>query len=64
MSPMHAHSPASVARAGRLTRASAATLPPPSAVNLVLEFIPETVYKITRQHTKVRQLPPLICVKL
>jgi glycogen synthase kinase 3 beta len=33
-------------------------------LNLVLEFVPETVYRITRQHTKVRQLPPLICVKL
>jgi len=33
-------------------------------LNLVLEFVPDTVYKITRQHTKVRQLPPLICVKL
>ena len=33
-------------------------------LNLVLEFIPETVYKITRQHTKVRQLPPLLTVKL
>ena len=33
-------------------------------LNLVLEFIPDTVYKITRQYTKMRQLPPLICVKV
>ena len=33
-------------------------------LNLVLEYVPDTVYRITRQHTKVRQLPPLLCVKL
>jgi serine/threonine protein kinase len=31
---------------------------------LVLEFVPETVYKITRTFTKQRQLPPMQDVKL
>jgi glycogen synthase kinase 3 beta len=33
-------------------------------LNLVLEFVPDTVYKVTRSYTKQRQLPPLIAVKL
>ncbi len=33
-------------------------------LNLVLEFIPDTVYKITRYYTKNRQLPPMLVVKL
>ncbi len=33
-------------------------------LNLVLEFVPDTVYKITRYYAKSRQLPPLICVKV
>ena len=33
-------------------------------LNLVLEFVPDTVYKITRHYTKLRQLPPMLCVKL
>ena len=60
-------SPPLAGRAIALSRPLALAAAPsggPSAVNLVLEFIPDTVYKITRQHTKVRQLPPLLCVKL
>jgi len=33
-------------------------------LNLVLEFVPDTVYKVTRYYTKNRQLPPMIIVKL
>jgi serine/threonine protein kinase len=33
-------------------------------LNLVQEFVPDTVHKITRHYTKMRQLPPIICVKL
>ena len=33
-------------------------------LNLVLEFVPDTVYKVTRSYTKMKALPPLICVKL
>jgi serine/threonine protein kinase len=30
----------------------------------VLEFVPDTVYKISRHYSKLRQVPPLICMKL
>ena len=33
-------------------------------LNLVLEYIPETVFNITRHYLKAKQLPPLICVKV
>jgi glycogen synthase kinase 3 beta len=33
-------------------------------LNLVLEFVPDTVYKVTRAYTKMRSLPPLLVVRL
>lgn len=33
-------------------------------VHAVQEYVPDTVYKVTRYYTKLRQLPPIICVKL
>lgn len=33
-------------------------------LNLVMEFVPDTVYRVTRHYTKQRQLPPMIAVKL
>jgi glycogen synthase kinase 3 beta len=33
-------------------------------LNLVLEYVPETVYKVIRSHTKTRTLPPMLTVKL
>ena len=33
-------------------------------LNLVLEYVPETVFNITRHYLKAKQLPPLICVKV
>jgi serine/threonine protein kinase len=33
-------------------------------LNLVLEYVPETVYKVTRAHVKLRNLPPMLSVKL
>lgn len=33
-------------------------------LNLVMDYVPDTVYKVTRQYTKMRQLPPMLIVKL
>jgi serine/threonine protein kinase len=33
-------------------------------LNLVLEFVPETVYRVTRSYTRNRELPPLLVVKV
>jgi serine/threonine protein kinase len=33
-------------------------------LNLVLEYVPDTVYKVTRTHVKQRTLPPMLAVKL
>lgn len=33
-------------------------------LNLVLEYVPETVYRATRHHTKVKQTMPMLLVKL
>lgn len=33
-------------------------------LNLVMEFVPETVYKVMKHYLAMKQLPPLICVKL
>lgn len=33
-------------------------------LNLVLEYVPETVHKVTKHYLHMKQLPPLICVKL
>jgi len=33
-------------------------------LNLVLEYVPDTVYKVTRSHVKQRTLPPMLAVKL
>lgn len=33
-------------------------------LNLVLEYVPETVFHIARHYLKAKQLPPLICVKV
>eukprot|EP01101_Sappina_pedata_P005925 TRINITY_DN2828_c0_g1_i1.p1 TRINITY_DN2828_c0_g1~~TRINITY_DN2828_c0_g1_i1.p1 ORF type:complete len:495 (+),score=179.86 TRINITY_DN2828_c0_g1_i1:144-1628(+) len=33
-------------------------------LNLVMEYIPETVYRVARHYSKLRQPVPIICVKL
>ena len=33
-------------------------------LNLVLEYVPETVYRATRHYTKVKQTMPMLLVKL
>jgi len=33
-------------------------------LNLVLEFIPETVYKVARHYSKAKQTLPLIFIKV
>lgn len=33
-------------------------------MNLVLEFIPETVYKVARHYSKAKQTIPLIFIKV
>lgn len=33
-------------------------------LNLVLEFIPDTVYRVSRHYTKMKQQMPILCVKL
>jgi serine/threonine protein kinase len=33
-------------------------------LNLVLEFIPDTLYKVTRHYNSLRQAPPMMIVKL
>lgn len=33
-------------------------------LNLVLEFIPDTLYKVTRHYNSLRQAPPMMVVKL
>lgn len=33
-------------------------------LNLVLEFVPDTVYKVTKQYNSLRQSPPMIVAKL
>ncbi|KAJ1728579.1 glycogen synthase kinase 3 [Coemansia biformis] len=33
-------------------------------LNLVLEFLPETIYRVTRQYAKVKQCVPMLYVKL
>ncbi|KAJ3110245.1 regulator of ime2 [Phlyctochytrium bullatum] len=33
-------------------------------LNLVLEFVPETIYRASRHYAKVKQTMPMICIKL
>ena len=33
-------------------------------LNLVLDFIPETVYRVIRHHSKARQIMPILYIKV
>ena len=33
-------------------------------LNLVLDFIPETVYRVIRHHSKAKQIMPLLYIKV
>jgi len=33
-------------------------------LNLVLEFVPETIYRASRHYSKIKQTMPMICIKV
>lgn len=33
-------------------------------LNLVLEYVPETIYRASRHYAKVKQTMPMICIKV
>jgi glycogen synthase kinase 3 beta len=33
-------------------------------LNLVLEYVPDTIYRVIRQYTKVKQTMPMILIKV
>ncbi len=33
-------------------------------LNLVLDFVPETVYRVIRHHSKAKQIMPLLYIKV
>ena len=47
-----------------LTKPAESTFRIPTSQNLVLEFIPETVYKVARQYSKSKQTIPATFIKV